>query len=182
MAAAMVSLGIATGFERRYGVLKRLGSTPLSRGGLLDGQDRHGARCSSSSQVVLVVVVGVALGWNVPGGIVRRARPAAASAPSRSRASACSWPARCARRRTSPPPTRSSSCCCSSAAWRTRSTSCPARSQAVAKAAARRPRSPTRCASVLVGAAVPDRRARRCSSRGPSLAPLAAARCFRWEE
>ena len=31
MAAAMVSLGIATGFERRYGVLKRLGSTPLSR-------------------------------------------------------------------------------------------------------------------------------------------------------
>ena len=35
MAAAMVSLGIATGFERRYGVLKRLGSTPLSRGGLL---------------------------------------------------------------------------------------------------------------------------------------------------
>ena len=26
------SLGIATGFERRYGVLKRLGSTPLSRG------------------------------------------------------------------------------------------------------------------------------------------------------
>src|SRR5215831_15699230 len=35
MASAMVSLGIATGFERRYGVLKRLGSTPLSRGGLL---------------------------------------------------------------------------------------------------------------------------------------------------
>ena len=35
MATAMVSLGIATGFERRYGVLKRLGSTPLSRGGLL---------------------------------------------------------------------------------------------------------------------------------------------------
>jgi len=35
MAAAMVSLGIATGFERRYGVLKRLGSTPLSRSGLL---------------------------------------------------------------------------------------------------------------------------------------------------
>src|SRR5260221_9978498 len=35
MSTAMVSLGIATGFERRYGVLKRLGSTPLSRGGLL---------------------------------------------------------------------------------------------------------------------------------------------------
>src|SRR5262249_17937924 len=35
MSSAMVSLGIATGYERRYGVLKRLGSTPLSRAGLL---------------------------------------------------------------------------------------------------------------------------------------------------
>src|SRR6058998_3445875 len=35
MSTAMVSLGIATGFERRYGVLKRLGSTPLGRSGLL---------------------------------------------------------------------------------------------------------------------------------------------------
>ena len=31
MSTAMVSLGIATGFERGYGVLKRLGSTPLRR-------------------------------------------------------------------------------------------------------------------------------------------------------
>ena len=31
----MVSLGIATGFERQYGVLKRLGSTPLGRPALL---------------------------------------------------------------------------------------------------------------------------------------------------
>ena len=29
MSTAMVSLGIATGFERSYGVLKRLGTTPL---------------------------------------------------------------------------------------------------------------------------------------------------------
>jgi len=35
MASAMVSLGIATGFERRYRVLKRLGSTPLGRPRLL---------------------------------------------------------------------------------------------------------------------------------------------------
>ena len=35
MASAMVSLGIATGFERRYRVLKRLGSTPLGRTRLL---------------------------------------------------------------------------------------------------------------------------------------------------
>lgn len=35
MATAMVSLGIATGFERHYLVLKRLGGTPLTRGRLL---------------------------------------------------------------------------------------------------------------------------------------------------
>jgi len=31
MSTAMVGLGIATGFERSYGVLKRLGATPLGR-------------------------------------------------------------------------------------------------------------------------------------------------------
>ena len=35
MSTAMVSLGIATGFERQYGVLKRLGATPLGRPRLL---------------------------------------------------------------------------------------------------------------------------------------------------
>jgi ABC-2 type transport system permease protein len=35
MAAGMVNLGIATAYERYYGVLKRLGSSPLSRSGLL---------------------------------------------------------------------------------------------------------------------------------------------------
>src|SRR3981081_971034 len=44
MSTAMVSLGIATGYERRYGVLKRLGSTPVSRGGLLGGKPPAGVR------------------------------------------------------------------------------------------------------------------------------------------
>ena len=35
MSTAMVSLGIATGFERSYMVLKRLGATPLRRGELV---------------------------------------------------------------------------------------------------------------------------------------------------
>src|SRR5262249_17332903 len=35
MSSGMVSLGIATGYDRYYGVLKRLGSSPLPRGGLL---------------------------------------------------------------------------------------------------------------------------------------------------
>jgi ABC-2 type transport system permease protein len=68
MAAAMVSLGIATGFERRYGVLKRLGSTPLSRSGLLVAKTAT-VIAIEIVQVILVVLVGVAIGWNVPGGI-----------------------------------------------------------------------------------------------------------------
>ena len=69
MAAAMVSLGIATGFERRYGVLKRLGSTPLSRGGLLIAKTAT-VLAIELVQVLFVVVVGVAIGWHVSGGIV----------------------------------------------------------------------------------------------------------------
>jgi ABC-2 type transport system permease protein len=69
MATAMVSLGIATGFERRYGVLKRLGSTPLSRGGLLVAKTAT-VLGLEILQIVLVVAVGVAIGWDVPAGIV----------------------------------------------------------------------------------------------------------------
>src|SRR5215469_6023359 len=35
IAAGMVNLGIATAYERYYGVLKRLGSSPLSRSSLI---------------------------------------------------------------------------------------------------------------------------------------------------
>jgi ABC-2 type transport system permease protein len=69
MATAMVSLGIATGFERRYGVLKRLGSTPLSRGGLLSAKTVT-VLGLEVVQVVLVVGVGAALGWSATSGIV----------------------------------------------------------------------------------------------------------------
>ncbi|HET7134707.1 MAG TPA: ABC transporter permease [Casimicrobiaceae bacterium] len=69
MAAAMVSLGIATGFERRYGVLKRLGSTPLSRGGLLVAKTAT-VIAIEIVQVILVVLVGIAIGWHVPAGII----------------------------------------------------------------------------------------------------------------
>jgi ABC-2 type transport system permease protein len=66
MSTAMVSLGIATGFERGYGVLKRLGSTPLGRPRLL------GAKIATILAVELVqaavlVPVGYLLGWH-PGG------------------------------------------------------------------------------------------------------------------
>jgi ABC-2 type transport system permease protein len=68
MSAAMVSLGIATGFERRYGVLKRLGTTPLSRGGLLVAKTAT-ILLLEALQAVAIIATGAALGWHVPGGV-----------------------------------------------------------------------------------------------------------------
>ncbi len=64
MSSAMVSLAIATGFERRYGVLKRLGATPLGRQGLIVAKTAT-VLVVQVLQVALIVVVGVALGWSV---------------------------------------------------------------------------------------------------------------------
>lgn len=69
MSTAMVSLGIATGFERRYGVLKRLGSTPLSRAGLLTAKTTN-VLIVEVLQAALIIVVGIALGWEPTGGIL----------------------------------------------------------------------------------------------------------------
>ncbi len=66
MSTAMVSLGIATGFERGYGVLKRLGSTPLGRPRLL-GAKILTVVLVEILQAGVLVGVGFALGWN-PGG------------------------------------------------------------------------------------------------------------------
>jgi ABC-2 type transport system permease protein len=68
MSSAMVSLGIATGFERRYGVLKRLGSTPLSRGGLLAAKTLN-VLAVEVLQFAVVIGTGIALGWEPSGGI-----------------------------------------------------------------------------------------------------------------
>lgn len=62
MSTAMVSLAIATGFERQYLVLKRLAVTPLGTGRLLAA--KVGAVAAIEVlQVVLIVVVATALGW-----------------------------------------------------------------------------------------------------------------------
>jgi len=63
MSTAMVGLGIATGFERQYGVLKRLGSTPLGRPRLL-GAKTNSIIAVEALQVVILVAVAVALGWD----------------------------------------------------------------------------------------------------------------------
>jgi ABC-2 type transport system permease protein len=68
MSSAMVSLGIATGFERRYGVLKRLGSTPLSRGGLLAAKTID-VLLIEVVQAAAIVATGLALGWDAGHGV-----------------------------------------------------------------------------------------------------------------
>ena len=65
--AMMVSLGIATGFERGYGVLKRLGSTPLGRPRLL-GAKIVTIIAVELLQAAVLLPVGLALGWNPGGG------------------------------------------------------------------------------------------------------------------
>lgn len=63
MSTSFTSLAIVTGFERRYGVLKRLGASPLPRHGLLLG--KVGA-LALVELLQLVVLSGVAtvLGWS----------------------------------------------------------------------------------------------------------------------
>ena len=63
MSTAFTSLAIATGFERRYGVIKRLGSSPLPRSGLLAG--KVGALLLVEVlQILVLCVVGLLLGWS----------------------------------------------------------------------------------------------------------------------
>jgi ABC-2 type transport system permease protein len=62
MSTSFTSLAIATGFERRYGVLKRLGASPLPRHGLLLG--KVGALLLVQCvQVVVIGAVALAMGW-----------------------------------------------------------------------------------------------------------------------
>ena len=67
MSTAMVSLGIATAFERRYGVLKRLGTTPLGRTGLLTAKTLT-VVAVEVLQAVVLVGTGLILGWSPEGG------------------------------------------------------------------------------------------------------------------
>ena len=75
MSTSMVSLGIATGFERTYTVLKRLGATPLTRGELVAAKMLSVAAVEVL-QLVILVPLGVLLGWQTGGGTAILALPA----------------------------------------------------------------------------------------------------------
>jgi ABC-2 type transport system permease protein len=69
MSTAFTSLAIATGFERRYGGIKRLGSSPLPRSGLLAG--KVGALLLVEVfQIAIISVVGLLLGWDPANGFL----------------------------------------------------------------------------------------------------------------
>ena len=63
MSTAMVSLGIATGFERSYRVLKRLAATPLGTGRLIAAKTTV-VVVVETIQLALLVALGAALGWS----------------------------------------------------------------------------------------------------------------------
>ncbi|HWC37310.1 MAG TPA: ABC transporter permease, partial [Acidimicrobiales bacterium] len=69
MSTAMVSLGIATAFERSYGVLKRLGTTPLGRPSLLAAKITA-IVLVEVVQVAILVPVALGLGWDPHGDVV----------------------------------------------------------------------------------------------------------------
>src|SRR6201989_1080963 len=62
MSTAFTSQAIATGFERRYGVLKRLGAEPLSRVGLISAMTVS-VIIVELLQAVLITAVALGLGW-----------------------------------------------------------------------------------------------------------------------
>ncbi len=72
MSSAMVGLGIATGFERNYLVLKRLGATPLGRGRLLAAKI-IAVMAVELVQLAVLVPMAVALGWRPDGASWSRA-------------------------------------------------------------------------------------------------------------
>jgi ABC-2 type transport system permease protein len=63
MSTAFTSQAIATGFERRYGVLKRLGATPLSRTGLIAAKTVT-VIAVELCQTAIILLVALALGWS----------------------------------------------------------------------------------------------------------------------
>lgn len=66
MSTALVSVAIATGFERQMGVLKRLGSTPLTRRQLL-GAKTAAVVAIEVLQIVVLVLEGLLLGFRFSG-------------------------------------------------------------------------------------------------------------------
>jgi ABC-2 type transport system permease protein len=69
VATGLVNLGIATAYERNYGVLKRLGGSPLPRSGLLVAKLLTVLVVELGQVVLLVLISRAVLGWRTPPGL-----------------------------------------------------------------------------------------------------------------
>jgi ABC-2 type transport system permease protein len=67
-ATSLVSLGITTAYDRHYGVLKRLGGSPLSRPELIAAKLAAVLAVEAIQVLALVAVAVVVLGWRAPEG------------------------------------------------------------------------------------------------------------------
>ena len=67
MSSSMVSLGIATGFERSYGVLRRIGVTPLGRRALIVAKI-SAVVVLEVVQVLVLGAISIGLGWRIGSG------------------------------------------------------------------------------------------------------------------
>jgi ABC-2 type transport system permease protein len=68
IATSLVSLGITTAYDRHYGVLKRLGGSPLSRPELLAAKIGAVIVVEAVQVGLLVGVAALGLGWQAPAG------------------------------------------------------------------------------------------------------------------
>ncbi|MFE7131963.1 ABC transporter permease [Streptomyces sp. NPDC057638] len=66
MSTAFTGQAIATGFERRYGVLKRLGASPLPRWALMCAKTLS-VLLTELLQIALLTAIALALGWSPRG-------------------------------------------------------------------------------------------------------------------
>ncbi|MEU4080139.1 ABC transporter [Streptomyces venezuelae] len=66
LSTAFTGQAIATGFERRYGVLKRLGASPLPRWALMTAKTLA-VLVTEVLQIVLLTAIALALGWSPQG-------------------------------------------------------------------------------------------------------------------
>ena len=63
IATGLVNLGIATGYDRQYGVLKRLGGAPISRATVIAAKIAAVVAIETAQVILLVGVAALVLGW-----------------------------------------------------------------------------------------------------------------------
>jgi ABC-2 type transport system permease protein len=69
IATSFVSLGIATAYERHYGVLKRLGGAPIPRGAVVGAKMLAVLAIELVQAALLIAIAVLALGWRPPSGV-----------------------------------------------------------------------------------------------------------------